>query len=81
MDKIKGDKNIFYVQKCGQVLGLELVEQAVMDAKVNAVENGIDNADFFSGKAEEILTSVMHRATKKDVIAIVDPPRAGLRKF
>lgn len=73
-----GTIGLCFAKKCGQVLGVELIEQAVMDAKENAVENDIDNADFFCGKAEEILSSVMHRATKKDVIAIVDPPRAGL---
>lgn len=51
-----------------------------MDAKENAKLNNIENSDFFSGKAEDILSSVFHRATTDDVIAIVDPPRAGLRK-
>lgn len=51
-----------------------------MDAKENAKQNNIENSDFFAGKAEDILSAVFHRATTDDVIAIVDPPRAGLRK-
>jgi tRNA (uracil-5-)-methyltransferase len=61
-------------------LGLELLAQAVDDAKSNAEDNDIKNCDFFVGKAEEILSSVMKRAVKEDILAVVDPPRAGLRK-
>lgn len=68
------------LQKCGKVLGLDLLAQAVDDAKSNAEINGIVNCDFFVGKAEDILCSVMNRAVKEDVLAVVDPPRAGLRK-
>jgi tRNA (uracil-5-)-methyltransferase len=67
-------------QKCGQVLGLELLAQAVNDAKSNAENNGITNCNFFAGKAEDILSSVISRAVKEDILAVVDPPRAGLRK-
>ena len=67
-------------QKCGQVLGLELLAQAVNDAKSNAENNGITNCDFFVGKAEDSLSSVISRAVKEDILAVVDPPRAGLRK-
>ncbi|XP_069702776.1 tRNA (uracil-5-)-methyltransferase homolog A-like [Periplaneta americana] len=66
--------------KCGQVLGLELLAQAVDDAKANAANNGITNCDFFVGKAEDILSSVMNRAVKDDILAVVDPPRAGLHQ-
>lgn len=67
-------------RKCDQVLGLEIIPQAIADAKINASTNGIENAEFFCGKAEEILYSVVTRARNDDVIAIIDPPRAGLRK-
>lgn len=59
---------------------MELIPEAVEDAKVNAQLNGIENCEFFAGKAEEILSSVLYRVKNEDVIAIVDPPRAGLRK-
>lgn len=51
-----------------------------MNAKQNAVVNKIDNCEFFVGEAEQILTPVICRATKPEIIAVVDPPRAGLRK-
>lgn len=60
-------------------MGLEVIPEAIVDAKENAKLNNIENSDFFTGKAEEILSSVFHRATTDDVIAVVDPPRAGLR--
>lgn len=68
-------------QHCGKVLGLELVPEAVKDAKANAELNEIENSEFYTGKAEDILPSVLARATGDDVIAIVDPPRAGLREY
>lgn len=64
---------------CKKVLGIEIVPQAIIDAKENAKLNDITNSEFFDGKAEDILGSVCYRATN-DVVAIVDPPRAGLRK-
>jgi tRNA/tmRNA/rRNA uracil-C5-methylase (TrmA/RlmC/RlmD family) len=61
-------------------LGLELLAQAVNDAKSNAENNGITYFNFFVGKAEDTLSSVISRAVKEDILAVVDPPRAGLRK-
>lgn len=63
------------------MLGLELLEQAVADARENASLNNISNCDFYSGPAEEILQSVVNKAKFDNVVAVVDPPRAGLRKF
>lgn len=76
-----GTIGICFSKSCNQVLGLELIEKAVEDAKRNVDVNGVENCEFFAGRAEEILSSVMHRATNDDVIAVVDPPRAGLRKY
>lgn len=59
-------------------MGLEKWAEAVQDAKENAEANGVSNAQFFAGKAEDILSAVIHRATKPNVVAVVDPPRAGL---
>lgn len=73
--------NCFSLQQCGQVLGVELIEEAVKDAEFNAQANGVDNCAFFAGRAEDILSGVIGRANKKELIAVVDPPRAGLRKF
>ncbi|XP_073955860.1 tRNA (uracil-5-)-methyltransferase homolog A [Choristoneura fumiferana] len=73
-----GTIGLCFAKHCGQVLGLELVPEAVRDAKANAEANGITNCDLFAGRAEDILPSVLARATAEDVVAIVDPPRAGL---
>ncbi|XP_049792714.1 tRNA (uracil-5-)-methyltransferase homolog A-like [Schistocerca nitens] len=67
-------------KKCGQVLGVELITRAVEDARTNASINSVENCEFFSGAAEEILSSVIRRATYKDLLAVVDPPRAGLHQ-
>ena len=62
---------------------MEIVSQAIQDARRNATDNGITNAEFFVGKAEDILTDFYHKEDKgneemrhPDVIA-VDPPRKG----
>ncbi|XP_068633219.1 tRNA (uracil-5-)-methyltransferase homolog A [Battus philenor] len=73
-----GTIGLCFAKHCGRVLGLELVAEAVKDAKANAELNGIDNCEFFTGKAEEILPSVLARAGGDQLVAVVDPPRAGL---
>ncbi|PSN32844.1 tRNA (uracil-5-)-methyltransferase A [Blattella germanica] len=75
-----GSIGLCLAKQCGQVLGLELLSQAVDDAKSNAANNNVTNCDFFVGKAEDILGSVKNRATKEDLLAVVDPPRAGLHQ-
>lgn len=58
-----------------------MIEDAIKDAKENVIANKVSNCEFFVGKAEDILSPVIRRTTKPDIIAIVDPPRAGLRKI
>src|SRR5699024_7527800 len=79
-----GTISLFLAQKAGQVYGVEIVPQAIEDAKKNAGLNGITNAEFFVGKAEEILPEYYERYSREhggesaraDVI-VVDPPRKG----
>ncbi|ELT95334.1 hypothetical protein CAPTEDRAFT_135146 [Capitella teleta] len=61
-----------------QVVGIEMCPDAVKDAKHNAEINGITNAEFHCGKAEELLPWMIRRYGNKEVVAVVDPPRAGL---
>ncbi|CAH1115940.1 unnamed protein product [Phaedon cochleariae] len=75
-----GTIGLCFAKKCSQVLGIEVVPQAIVDAKENAQSNDVQNADFFAGKAEDILGNICFKATGKEIIAIVDPPRAGLQK-
>ncbi|XP_076265796.1 tRNA (uracil-5-)-methyltransferase homolog A [Rhynchophorus ferrugineus] len=75
-----GTIGLCFANKCRQILGLEIVPEAIVDAKENAVINNITNSEFFAGKAQEILGSVCFRSGNDDVFAVVDPPRAGLHK-
>ena len=71
-------------EKAKQVYGVEIIPQAIDDAKRNAEINEIKNADFFVGKAEEVLPKYYEDYAKDhngetahaDVI-VVDPPRKG----
>lgn len=69
------------MQYCGQVLGIEIIAKAIADAKENAILNNVENADFFVGKAEEGLGSMCYKSRNNNIIAVLDPPRAGLRKL
>ena len=79
-----GTISLFLAQKAKQVYGVEIVPQAINDAKENAKINAIDNAEFFVGKAEEVLPEYYAEYEREhngetahaDVI-VVDPPRKG----
>jgi len=72
-----GTVSLFLAKKAKKVTGIEIVPQAVTDARENARENGIPNAEFLVGKAEEILPlHVKEYGARADVIT-VDPPRKG----
>ncbi|XP_063974795.1 tRNA (uracil-5-)-methyltransferase homolog A-like [Diachasmimorpha longicaudata] len=75
-----GTIGLTFSKHCGEVLGLEMIPDAIKDARENAKMNKVDNCEFFIGKAEDILKTVLQRTTKPDVVAIVDPPRAGLQQ-
>ncbi len=61
----------------GKVIGVEVIEQAVADARDNARRNGIENAEFFCGDAGAAALELEKQGVKADVV-IVDPPRKGL---
>ena len=79
-----GTISLFLAQKAKQVYGVEIIHQAIEDARNNARINDIENAEFFVGKAEEILPEYYENYRKEhhgetayaDVI-VVDPPRKG----
>lgn len=75
--------NVFPFQHVKQVLGVEIIDEAVRDAKFNAEANKIENCRFFTGNADDFIMSLMNEpgVAGQDVVAIVDPPRAGLRKL
>lgn len=71
-----GTISLFLAQKAKKVYGIEIVEQAVKDAKKNAQENGISNVEFIAGKSEEVIPDLYNKGISADVI-VVDPPRKG----
>ncbi len=74
-----GTISLFLAQKAKQVYGVEIVPQAIEDAKQNAVRNNITNAEFFVGAAEDVLPAKYKESGGSmcaDVI-VVDPPRKG----
>ncbi len=77
-----GTISLFLAQKAKQVYGVEIVAQAIEDARRNAALNGIESAEFFVGKAETVLPEFYEKEAREgrkayaDVI-VVDPPRKG----
>lgn len=61
---------------CGHATGIEVVEQAVIDARKNAVRNNIDNVEFFSDSADVVVPKLIKSGETPDVV-VLDPPRKG----
>jgi len=75
-----GTIGLCMARRCRQVIGLELVPEAVISAQQNAELNDLKNASFHVGKAEDVLPGVLAGlgADVDEICAIVDPPRPGL---
>ena len=71
-----GTITLFLSQKAKKVYGVEIIDQAIENAKINAEENNITNSEFFVGKSEIIIPRLIEDEIKPDVI-VVDPPRKG----
>jgi len=71
-----GTISLFLAKKAKRVYGIEVVSQAIDDARINAEINGIDNVGFIEGAAEKVMPKIAERGIKPDVI-VVDPPRRG----
>ena len=85
-----GTISLFMAAKARKVYGVEIVPQAIEDAKNNARLNNIDNAEFFVGKAEEVVPAFYEKLSRKAAngdeeakrgihpdVVVVDPPRKG----
>ena len=72
-----GTISLFLAQKAKQVYGVEIVPPAIEDARRNAQLNGIENARFFVGKAEEVLPQQYEEHRIYADVIVVDPPRKG----
>jgi len=71
-----GTISLFLAQKAKKVYGVEIVREAIEDAKRNAELNDISNAEFAVGKAEEVIPNWYEQGVRADVL-VVDPPRKG----
>ncbi len=71
-----GTISLFFAQKAKKVIGVEIVKEAIDDAKENAKINDINNLEFFTGAAEDIVPKLYKEGYKADMV-IVDPPRKG----
>ncbi len=72
-----GTIGLFAAKSVKKVIGIELINDAIKDAKVNAIKNNISNVEFICGDAAVISTKLIQRNEKIDVV-VVDPPRKGL---
>ena len=72
-----GTITLAMAKAAGKVIGVEVIEQAVQDAKENALCNGIENAEFFCSDAGKAALELEAKGIRPDVI-VVDPPRKGL---
>ena len=72
-----GTITLAMASSAGKVIGVEVIPQAVEDAKDNARRNGIENAEFFCGDAGQAALELEKNGVRPDVV-VVDPPRKGL---
>ena len=72
-----GTITLAMARAAGRVIGVEVIPQAVEDARDNAKRNGITNAEFFCGDAGQAALELEQRGVRPDVV-VVDPPRKGL---
>lgn len=72
-----GTISLFLARKAKRVYGVEVVEEAIRDARENAARNGIENASFYVGKAEEVLPELYEKEGIYADVIVVDPPRKG----
>lgn len=71
-----GSISLFMARSAAQVIGIEWVEDAVRDARINAERNGVHNVRFIAGDAAEEMPRLAAKGVQADVI-VLDPPRKG----
>ena len=72
-----GTISLFLAGKAKQVYGVEIIPQAIEDARTNARINNITNAEFYAGAAEEVLPRMYKEENIRADVIVVDPPRKG----
>ena len=74
-----GTISLYLARQARSVVGVEIVPEAIEDARENARLNGLTNTEFYAGKAEVVVPELYARGYKADVV-VVDPPRKGCDK-
>lgn len=72
-----GTISLFLAKRAKKVYGVEVIPQAIENAKENARRNGIENVEFFVGKAEEVFPEWYAKNKEYADVIVVDPPRKG----
>lgn len=75
-----GTISLFLAQKAKKVYGIEIIEEAVENARINAQENGFSNVEFFAGQAETVLPDLYRQGKLQADVIVVDPPRKGCER-
>ena len=76
-----GTISLFLAKNCKKVYGIEIVPDAIKNAKENAKLNNINNTEFFVGKSEEIIPKLIFEQNIYPDVIVVDPPRKGCDKL
>lgn len=70
----------YVATKAAQVVGIEIIPEAIVDAEANARLNGNDNCVFFAGKVEDLFSDQLIEEHGAPDVIILDPPRAGIHQ-
>lgn len=73
-----GTIGIFMAKYAKKIYGIEIVEQAIEDAKENCRINSVTNAEYYAGDTQELLSDLINNKDIKPDVIVVDPPRKGL---
>ncbi|XP_077016516.1 tRNA (uracil-5-)-methyltransferase homolog A isoform X2 [Tamandua tetradactyla] len=73
-----GTIGLALARKVKRVIGVELCQEAVEDARANAHMNELSNVEFHCGRAEDLVPALVSRLAAQQLVAVLDPPRAGL---
>lgn len=71
-----GTISLFLSQKAKKVYGVEIIPQAIENARINAAQNNVENVEFIVGESEKVIPDLAHNDIIADVV-VVDPPRKG----
>lgn len=75
-----GSIGIFLSDLAGKIIGVEVIEEAIEDARINARLNNVEHASFFAGDVIKVCNEAFFQEHGKPDVVIIDPPRAGLHE-